>query len=250
MKKLIWIDVGTHFAQEHNSLFGSNLKFYSFVLRRLISGGILKRGRFVSFNQLKDILYLRGAIRKKSKDFFSVFVEANPKIAHKKKFYPAADMFFNLALTDERYPAVSIAKLYIGHGDELSEGNSIFREKHHDSNNQHIATLGVSTKNFFDGLSQNLNEQFTNFSVLLRLNCEGVEDDVIYSAHKSFGKNLKLICGSLKDVEELKGLDASTKLHEYLEEENLPFVKFSSGIYSWPEAHKAILDLLENKENL
>ena len=247
MKRLIWIDVGTHFAQEHNSLFGSNLNFYSFVLRRLISGGIFKRGRFVNFNQLKDILYFRRAIRNKSEDFYSIFVEANPKIAHKKKFYPAADLFFNIALTDERYPAVSIAKLYIGHGDELSEGNSIFYEKHQSSNNQHIATLGVSTNNFFEELSQNLTEQFTDFNVLLRLNCEGVEDNVIYSAHKSFGKNLKLVCGSLKDVEELKGLDASAKLHDYMEENNLPFVKFSSGIYSWPDAHKAILDLLENK---
>ena len=76
---------------------------------------------------------------------------------------------------------------------------------------------------------------------------QGVEDDVIYAAHKSFGEKLKLISGSLKDVEELKGIEASDNLDNYMEENKLTFVKFSSGIYSWPDAHKAILSLLEDK---
>ncbi len=247
MKKIIWIDVGTHFAQEHNSLFGSNYNFYSLMFRRFIGGGLLNRGRFVSFTQLKDILLLRQNIRGHKKDFFSIFVEANPKIAYKKKFYPSADIFFNIALTDKRFPAASIAKLYIGNGDMLSEGNSIFSEKHQSQNNEHIATLGVSTDNFFNELNLYLNEKFSNYEVLLRLNCEGVEDDVIYAAHKSFGEKLKLISGSLKDVEELKGIEASDNLDNYMEENKLTFVKFSSGIYSWPDAHKAILSLLEDK---
>ena len=246
MKKIIWIDVGTHFAQEHNSLFGPNLKFYILILRRFIGGALLKRGRFVDFSELKDIFILRKKIRGYRKDIFSIFVEANPKIAHKKKFYPSADLFFNVALTNERFSAVSIAKLYIGHGDVLSEGNSIFSEKHSSSDNEHIATLGVSTDNFFNELNLYLKEKFSNFDVLLRLNCEGVEDDVIYSAHKSFGKKLKLISGSLKDVEELKGITASNNLDNYMESNNLTFVKFSSGIYSWPDAHKAILGLIED----
>ena len=28
MKKIIWIDVGTHFAQEYESAFGSNFKLF------------------------------------------------------------------------------------------------------------------------------------------------------------------------------------------------------------------------------
>jgi len=50
---------------------------------------------------------------------------------------------------------------------------------------------------------------------LLRLNCEGVEDTVIYSVSESFGKKLKLVCGSLKDVEELKGTGAAESLDEF-----------------------------------
>ena len=80
---------------------------------------------------------------------------------------------------------------------------------------------------------------------MLRLNCEGVEDAVIYSVSDSFGKKLKLVCGSLKDVEELKGTEAAKSLDEFMEAKELPFIKFSSGIYTWPEAHTAILKLLD-----
>ena len=32
---------------------------------------------------------------------------------------------------------------------------------------------------------------------MLRLNCEGVEDEVIYAAQRIFGNKIKLIAGSL-----------------------------------------------------
>ena len=94
MKKIIWIDVGTHFAQEHSSIFGSSFSFYFFVLKRFISGGLLKRGRFVSYSELMKILKARKKIRKRQERFFSIFVEANKEIVKKKKYYPKADLLF------------------------------------------------------------------------------------------------------------------------------------------------------------
>lgn len=248
MKKTIWIDVGTHFAQEHSSIFGTNYSFYSFIIRRFIGGGILKRGKFVNFQELREIIHSRASIRKRTSEFFTVIIEANPKIANKKKFYPNADIFFNLALTDDNHSPVSIAKLYIGNGGELSEGNSLFLEKQNTHKDSYIATFGVSASDFFSELELYLDEKFSDYDVLLRLNCEGVEDDVIYSTYNSFGSKLKLICGSLKDVEELKGLEASQKLDNFISDNGLSFVKFSSGIYSWPKAHAAVLNLLEKKD--
>ena len=248
MKRTIWVDVGTHFAQEHSSIFGSNYSFYSFIIKRFIGSRILKHGKFVSFQELREIIYSRTRIRKKSSEFFTVIIEANPKIANKKKFYPNADIFFNLALTDHNHSPVSIAKLYIGNGGELGQGNSLFFEKDNPRDDSHIATFGVSASDFFSELALYLDEQFGDYDVLLRLNCEGVEDDVIYSTHNSFGSKLKLICGSLKDVEELKGLEASKKLVNFISDNGLLFVKFSSGIYSWPKAHMAVLNLLEKKD--
>ena len=245
MKKIIWIDVGTHFAQEHTSIFGSNIRFYLFAFKRFLGGKLLKRGKFVSFRELRVILESRTTIRKKSDNFFRIFIEANPKVSKKKNFYPEADILFNLALTDEELRPASIAKLYIGNGDVLSEGNSLFKEKYPSDEQSYIATLGVASKTFFYELSLYLDKKFGEYIVLLRLNCEGVEDAVIYSVSDSFGKKLKLVCGSLKDVEELKGTEAAKSLDEFMEAKELPFIKFSSGIYTWPEAHAAILKLLD-----
>ena len=133
---------------------------------------------------------------------------------------------------------------------ENAEGNSLFLKKHNPQDESHIATFGVSASDFFSELALYLNEKFRDYEVLLRLNCEGVEDDVIYSTHNSFGNKLKLICGALKDVEELKGLEASEKLDQFIKENGLLFVKFSSGIYSWPKAHAAVLSLLEKKDGI
>ena len=35
MKKIIWIDVGTHFGQEYSSIFGSNYGFFIHALKRI-----------------------------------------------------------------------------------------------------------------------------------------------------------------------------------------------------------------------
>lgn len=245
--KIIWIDVGTHFAQEHNSIFGSSYGFWKQIIKRFLSYKILRRGKFISFEELRTIIHSRASIRKRASDFFTVIVEANPKIALKEKLYPNANIFFNLALTDDKHSPVSIAKLYIGNRGELSQGNSIFQKKDNLNDGSHIATFGVSTVDFFRELALYLDNQFKDYEVLLRLNCEGVEDDVIYSTFSSFGNKLKLICGSLKDVKELKGLDASKKLDNFISDNNLVFKKFDTGIPSWPEAHKAVLSLLEKR---
>ena len=73
MKK-IWIDVGTHFAQEHNSIFGHSYGFWTKVIKRFLSYKILKRGKFISFEQLRSIINARASIRKRSSDFFTVII--------------------------------------------------------------------------------------------------------------------------------------------------------------------------------
>ena len=244
MKKIIWIDVGTHFAQEHSSIFSSDFSFYSFIARRLISSRLFKRGKFVSNIELKEIIACRNKIRKRSNDFYSIFIEANTKIARKKQFYPSADLFFNLALTDD-HKSTSIAKLYLGDGQEYSQGSSIFLEKHNVNQDSFVAAFGVSTNDFFKELELYLSEKFSDYVVMLRLNCEGVEDSIIYSAHNSFGDKLELICGSLKDVAEVKGLEAFERLEFFIADHGIVFAQFASAIYTWSEGQTAILKLLK-----
>lgn len=247
MKKIIWIDVGTHFAQEYNSIFGSNINFFKHAFRRFLGGKILNRGKFISFQELKEIINSRNILKKESDRFYKVFVEANPKIAYSKEIYKSADIVFNLALTNFEQKSVSVVKLYLGNDSELSQGSSVFLEKSNINKDTYVPTLGVFTNDFFYELEKYLAQKFEDYDVLLRLNCEGVEDDVIYSAHKSFGSKLKLICGSLKDVEAVKGFDAAHTLDNFIIDNNLLFQTFHSGMTSWSKAHAVIINLMNQK---
>lgn len=250
MKKIIWIDVGTHFGQEYSSIFGSNYAFYIHALKRMIGKKIFNRGKFVGFQGLRDIISLRSRIKKRSDEFYTIFVEANPKIAYTQNIYLEASMVFNLALTDDNHGSpLSITKLYLGDGRDLSQGSSVFLEKENVKKNSYVSTLGVPSSTFFNELQAYFEKIFEDYDVILRLNCEGVEDEVIYAAHNSFGKKLKLICGSLKDVEGVKGLGSSQRLDRFLKDNRLLFVNFNSGMISWPKAHAAVLNLLEENKN-
>ncbi len=244
MKKIIWIDVGTHFGQEYGSIFGSNYSFYLHMIRRFIGANVFKRGKFINYNDLREFFITRARIRDRHKNFHTIFVEANPKIAFTRNIYLKADMVFNMAMTNGSQPYPTVTKLYLGHGNELSQGSSILIEKKNVRKDSYIATLGVSSDVFFRQLCLYLNEKFSHYDVLLRLNCEGVEDDVIYSAYSNFGDNLKLVCGALKDVEEVKGLKAYQKLEDFMKDKGLLFETFHSGMYTWPKAHAAVLNLL------
>ena len=246
MKKIIWIDVGTHFGQEYSSIFGSNYLFYGRVLKRLIGKKIFNRGKFLKFKELRDIIFSRARIRQRSNQFYTIFIEANPKIAYTRDVYQDASLVFNLALTDgNERSSISITKLYLGDGNLLSQGSSTFLEKKNVQKDSYIPTLGVSATIFFSELHAYFGEKFADYDVLLRLNCEGVEDEVIYASYKSFGEKLKLVCGSLKDVKEVKGFQASIKLDKFINDKGLLFVDFHSGMTSWSQAHAAVLNLLE-----
>ena len=44
MDKIIYVDVGTHFAQEYRSIFGSEKYFMMKIIRRLIGYYVLRIG--------------------------------------------------------------------------------------------------------------------------------------------------------------------------------------------------------------
>ena len=247
MKKVVWIDVGTHFGQEYNSIFGPNYSFYWLIFKRFLSGAILKRGKFVSRVGLKQILHARSHIRRRSNDFHTIFIEANPKIVFRKNVYLRADEVFNLALVNNPQDPLTITTLYLGADDELSQGSSIFAENDAVDRNTFVATMGVACDALFHQLKLHIEKLHDDYEVLLRLNCEGVEDEVIYSVCKMFGSKTKLICGSLNDIERLKGLETLQKLEQFMEDNKLPLTFFSPLIYTWPDAFSAIANLLDTQ---
>lgn len=243
MKKIIWIDVGTHNAQEYESAFGSNSKFIWRIFRRFIGKVIFLRGNFLNLDLLKSINSSRNFFKKNKSRFKFFFIEANSKIITQQKVYLEADAVFNVALTSNDAEAAEITKLYIANNDDSSQGSSIYIEKDNVTEDLFKLCIGINPLKFFISIEKYLKELGHDYVVLLRLNCEGSEDDVIYSAYECFGSKLKLICGSLKDVKVVKGEKSYEDIHNFMVNKNLPFVFFSSDINSWSKAHSAIKNL-------
>jgi hypothetical protein len=244
MKKIVWIDVGTHFAQEYKSAFGSNFEFIQQLFRRLVGRIIFLRGSFPELHLVRNILSSRKFFKKNKSRFNFFFVEANSKIVSQKKIYLEADAVFNFALTSNDAEVTEITKLYLANNDDTSQGSSIYTEKANVTKDLFTLCLGIQPSSFFSALGRHLKEMDDDYVVLLRLNCEGVEDEVIYAAYECFGSKLKLICGSLKDVKGVKGKKSYVDMQNFMANKNLPFVFFSPEIDSWPKAHSAIKDLL------
>ncbi len=244
MKKIIWVDVGTHFAQEYESVFGSNLNFFWKLFRRFVGSKIFFRGGFPSLKKISRIYNFRKFLKANKDRFSCFFVEANSKIVTQKKIYLQADAVFNFALTNNSTDTVDITKLYLGNDSDVSQGSSIYLDKKNVAEDSYRLCLGVPPSKFFKALEAYLNEIKEDYVILLRLNSEGVEDDVIYAAHESFGPKLKLICGSLKDVKGVKGEKSYNDLENFMSNNNLPFIFFSEDIESWSKGHSAIKDLL------
>lgn len=243
--KYIWIDIGTHYAQEYNSIFGSNLLFYLKLFKRILKIFIGKK--FLKINQLYDLVNYRNEIRKRRNEFIIIFVEANPKILSKKKVYLKADIIFNQAITDDQNIDNSdnkFSKLYFANGDVFSQGNSIYENKKNIDVNDFIWTNSMQVGQFMKSVKKIFDSDFKDYKVFLRLNCEGVEDSIVYSAYEQFGNKLKFVLGSLKDVNEIKGNEASQKLDLFLKEKNLKNIYFMSSVDSWHDSFKEIYNTI------
>tara|TARA_B100001093_G_scaffold352808_1_gene337299 strand:- start:218 stop:955 length:738 start_codon:yes stop_codon:yes gene_type:complete len=243
MKKIVWIDVGTHYAQEYESAFGPSYKFLWQVFRRFIASKFFFKGSFYKISDIKSILRSKIFFRKNKHNFKFFFVEANSKIVSRKAIYKEAHAVFNFALTSNDDEPIKLSKLFLADSNSLSQGSSIFLEKANVKKDFFTLCLGINPISFFSSLKAYLDNDLKDYLVMLRLNCEGVEDQVIYSAHQIFGDSLKLISGSLKDVKGVKGEEAYLNMKRYMKQNNLPFIFFSSNISTWRNAHSAIKKL-------
>ena len=250
MTKLVYIDIGTHFGQEFQSMFGSRWYFLWKLTRRIIGYYFLKKGEKISIKNLIEMLHQRGKIKKNEHKFLTYFIEANPNIINCCNVYRKANGVFNLALTGEEN--VNITNLFLANFDTentISQGSSIFSYKNNVSKENFVSTIGIPSQLFFNVLKKYLDNIINEYVVILRLNCEGVEDDVIYAAHKYFGNKLVLIMGSIEDVKECKGNNAFLALEKYLDNNSLKFVYFSSSVSSWIKAHYSINLVCNNHLN-
>ena len=180
-------------------------------------------------------------IKANDKSFYKIFIEANINIInYKKRIYKKIDLPLNLAIIDNNYEDSKLIKLYIANNNFLSQGSSIFKSKKNVNDKNYIYTLGVPADLFFKKIKNHLDKIFENYEILLRLNCEGVEDEIIYSCEKIFNKKLKLIMGAVDDVKKIKSENIYNDLIIFMEEKNLKFTYFTPDPNTWSKAHETI----------
>ena len=243
-KRLVWLDIGTHRGQEFRSVFAGDIRFALKLLK------FFRRRRrhatlAASVMEARDLFDFRRILKSRRQDLFFIAIEANPFIlAH--PVYQMADAIFPLALGQSASDANTLGRLYLVEHDKGGQGSSIFSEKPNVNSADFLPCIVMDPKRFLTDLKDLLDDYPWDYDLMLRINCEGAEDEVIYAGREVFGDKLVHVFGSLKDVEEIKGTEAYDTLMAFLEKEMLPFTFFSSDVESWPDSHKVLANLLGN----
>lgn len=245
--RMLFVDVGTHEAQEYMGLFGHGrltyLRHWLRHRRRSRRQGkvALDRAGFSRF------LQVAGRLRALRRQVIYVMVEPNARLFALDR-YRSADIALNIALSADARTA-SLMPLYLAESNPTGQGSSLFTEKPNVKADEFDMVLNLDALHFAESLKTAMAAQYgaADGPVILRLNNEGAEVDVIQAFHQVFGSRLKAVMGSLSDVAKVKGADALTALHQYLDDAGIPFLPLHSDFATWPAAARLTLDLIEGR---
>ena len=234
----IFIDIGTHSCGEIKSF--SDSKFFFYKLTKRIIKNIYKK-KSLKINYFKNLITNHFRIKSLAKKITLILVEPN-YLHFDEKIYKLSTMVLPAAIKKINENDLRTTKLFFANNDPMSAGNSIFSHKSNVNENYFKNVLNLSTKELFDILKNTyLNK---NSKVIIRVNCEGLEDEIIYDFKKFIPKNLLGIMGSLKDVKSIKGNVKYSNLMAFIEKEKIKFIPFSDDIDTWSKAHPYIYSQL------
>ena len=243
-KKIILIDIGTHKGQELMSMFSTRFVVKK-ILIKLIKNIFKIRSSDGKINKNANLfnLFLNNLKFKSLRNKLNLIAVEPNYLLFDNSIYKYVDNVFCLGLSEIKSPELEIKRLFIANNDKLSQGSSIYKNKPNVSINNYKNIICCNPKYFMKQLLGNCVDK--NSKVILRLNCEGSEDDIIYSFSSLLGKKLILVLGSLKDVGVVKGKNRLEKLNYFMKQNNIDFCYFSSNINTWNQAHQKILNHLK-----
>ena len=234
----IIIDIGTHSCGEIKSFINS--KFFFFKLSKRIIKNLYKK-KSINLNDFKNLLINHFKIKKIAKKITLILVE--PNFLHfDESPYKLASMVLPVAIKNIKENDLRTTKLFFANNDPKSAGNSIFSSKGNVNKNNFRDVLTLSTNELIDILRSNYLHKTSK--IILRINCEGMEDEIIYDFKKYIPNRLKGIMGSLKDVRSIKGNKDYSQLMRFIDKERIKFIPFSDDIETWAEAHSFLFRFL------
>ena len=241
--KVIFVDVGSHECQEIKALTQSSAYLSILFLKRYFLNWFVKGLIAPPILEFVDFLKIRKKLMKET-DFCFVAVEPNWRNLNCKIYSKLNYVFcFGLQKIDSDF---EIKDLSFKSSNKNDQGASLFKTPEHSNLSEAIPV--IDTDYFCKNILQVILDTYKNGElpkILLRLNCEGTEDDVIYSFQKIFPEILVGVLGSLDDVMKKKGTNKAEDLEQYLLLNSIDFCRFSSNMSTWPNALKYLKNKLK-----
>ena len=235
---ILLIDVGTHSCGEIKSFTDS--KFFFFKLIKRIIKNIYKK-RSLNITNSISLIINHFKLKNVFKKITLILVEPN-YLHFEEKPYKFSSMLLPAAVNSTNNNNSRTIKLFFANNDPKSAGNSIFSSKANVNKNNFRNVLSLNSYELL-GILENT-YLHKNSKVILRINCEGMEDEIIYEFKKYLANRLKGIMGSLKDVKSIKGKKKYSQLMEFIDDKQIIFIPFSDDIDTWNRAHSFLYSLL------
>ena len=236
----ILIDIGTHSCGEIKSI--SDSKFFFFKIAKRIIKNIYKK-KSLDITYFKKLVSNHFKIKSYVKKITLILIEPN-YLHFDEKIYKLSSMVLPVAIKNIKEKDLRTTKLFFANNDPKSAGNSIFSSKGNIDENNYKNVLVLTTKELVDILKNTFMHE--NSKIIIRLNCEGMEDEIIYDFKSFIPKRLIGIMGSLKDVKSIKGNKDYSQLMEFIDREEIQFIPFSDDIDTWGKAHSYLFSLLQD----
>ena len=236
---IILVDIGTHSCGEIKSFTDSKFLFLK-LIKRIIKNIYKKRSLNIS-NFIKLIIN-HFNLKNVFKKITLILVEPN-YLHFEEKPYKFSSMVLPAAInsTNDNNSSRTI-KLFFANNDPKSAGNSIFSSKGNVNKNNFRNVLSLNSYELLKILENTYLHK--NSKVILRINCEGMEDEIIYEFKKYLKNRLKGIMGSLKDVKSIKGNKKYFQLMKFIDDEEIIFIPFYPDIDTWSRAHSFLYSLM------
>lgn len=235
---IIFIDIGTHSCGEIKSF--TNSKFFFFKLIKRVIKNIYKK-RFINISIFSSLIINHFKLKKNIKKITLILIEPN-YLHFEEKPYKFSSMVLPSAIKSSNDSNSRTVKLFFANNDPKSAGNSIYSSKGNVNKNHFRNVLALNSSELLEILEKTYLHE--NSKVILRINCEGMEDEIIYEFKKYLANRLKGIMGSLKDVKSIKGNKKYSQLMKFIDDEEIIFVPFSDNLETWSKAHSFLFSLM------
>lgn len=235
---IIFIDIGTHSCGEIKSF--TNSKFFFFKLIKRIIKNIYKK-RSINISIFSSLIINHFKLKNIIKKITLILIEPN-YLHFEEKPYKFSSMVIPAAINSTNDSNSRTIKLFFADNDPKSAGNSIYSSKGNVNKNHFRNVLALNSSELLEILEKTYFHE--NSKVILRINCEGMKDEIIYEFKKYLANRLKGIMGSLKDVKSIKGNKKYSQLMKFIDDEEIIFVPFSDNLDTWSKAHSFLFSLI------